>query len=246
MNAAELLVRCLEHEGVRYVFGLPCADEVEHPRGDRQRRARGHPQGVQLAESEKPGACHIEVPEDVAAERTGGVPLSTERARRPSPDRQALQTAARLIEAASFPLIFAGNGVVRGQASPALRALARRHGIPVVHTFIAARGLGVAVVNLIFRDDAFNLTGWKQQGRFGRESRVAFANPDFVTLASAFGARGFRVDAARQLGPILAQALALPGMSIVDVPIDYAANAELAARAGGVPDLGRVGPDRTR
>ena len=42
-----------------------------------------------LAESEKPGACHIEVPEDVAGESIDGTPLSTERARRPSPDRQA-------------------------------------------------------------------------------------------------------------------------------------------------------------
>src|SRR5262249_23036117 len=90
-----------------------------------------------LAESEKPGACHVEVPEDVAEEPTDGVPLSTERARRPSPDRASLQTAGRLIEAASFPLIFAGNGVVRGRASEELRGLGRRRGIPVVHTFMA-------------------------------------------------------------------------------------------------------------
>src|SRR5919197_2260856 len=90
-----------------------------------------------LAESEKPGACHIEVPEDVAAELADGAPLSTERTRRPSPDRPALQTAARLIEAAAFPLIFAGNGVIRGHASKELRDLARAHGIPVVHTFMA-------------------------------------------------------------------------------------------------------------
>src|SRR5216110_1868091 len=44
-----------------------------------------------LAESEKPGACHVEVPEDVAEEAVEGTPLSTERARRPSPDRPALQ-----------------------------------------------------------------------------------------------------------------------------------------------------------
>ena len=56
---------------------------------------------------------------------------------RPSPDRQALQSAARLIEAASFPLIFAGNGVIRGSAAPELRELARTHGIPVVNTFMA-------------------------------------------------------------------------------------------------------------
>src|SRR5690348_9392671 len=84
-----------------------------------------------LAESEKPGACHIEVPEDVAEEQSDGTALSAERTRRPSPDHSALKTAARLIEAASFPLIFAGNGVIRGQASTELRALARGHGIPV-------------------------------------------------------------------------------------------------------------------
>ena len=90
-----------------------------------------------LAESEKPGACHVEVPEDVAREDTDGNPLSTERARRPSPDRMALAAAARLIEAATFPLIFAGNGVIRGRAANELRQLARHHGIPVVHTFMA-------------------------------------------------------------------------------------------------------------
>src|SRR5206468_2810653 len=76
-----------------------------------------------LAQSEKPGACHVEVPEDVADEPAAGAPLSTERARRPSPDRVALHTAARLIEEASFPLIFAGNGVIRGGAATALREL---------------------------------------------------------------------------------------------------------------------------
>ena len=93
-----------------------------------------------LAEAEKPGACHIEVPEDVAGETVEGSPLSTERPRRPSPDRRALQTAARLIEGASFPLIFAGNGVIRGGASKELRELARGHGIPVVHTFMGGQG----------------------------------------------------------------------------------------------------------
>ena len=90
-----------------------------------------------VAEAEKPGACHIEVPEDVAEEEAEGEPLSTERPRRPSPDRQALQSAARLIEAASFPLIFAGNGVIRGGASKELRDFSRTHGIPVVNTFMA-------------------------------------------------------------------------------------------------------------
>ena len=394
-----------------------------------------------LAESEKPGACHIEVPEDVAREATDGAPLSTERARRPSPDRQALETAARLIDAASFPLIFAGNGVIRGQASHELRKFARAHGIPVAHTFMAkgsmpydddlcllsvglqardyiscgfdkadliiavgydpveyapkfwnperkksivhidftpaevdsfyqpavevvadvreaiellgglvksqkdpspyqtlrryiltelAEGaddsdfplkpqrvlrdlravmgredilisdvgthklwiartfpayepntvlisngyaamgfalpaaiaaklvhperqvvavsgdggflmnsqeletacrLHLPVVNVIFRDGGYNLIQWKQQTHLGRESGVKFGNPDFVALAAAFGAKGFRVESARDLRPILTQALAHPGPSVVDVPIDYE-HAKLTAGLG--------------
>src|SRR6266851_2943688 len=90
-----------------------------------------------VAEAEKPGACHIEVPEDVAEELVEGEPLSPERPRRPSPDGPALQAAARLIEASSFPLIFAGNGVIRGGASKELRDFSRAHGIPVVNTFMA-------------------------------------------------------------------------------------------------------------
>src|SRR5881397_1996519 len=43
-----------------------------------------------LAQEEKPGTCHLELPEDVAQEPAEGVPLRTERARRPSPDRPSL------------------------------------------------------------------------------------------------------------------------------------------------------------
>jgi acetolactate synthase-1/2/3 large subunit len=395
-----------------------------------------------VAEAEKPGACHVEVPEDVAEEAAEGEPLSTERPRRPSPDRQALRSAARLIEGASFPLIFAGNGVIRGGASKELRDLARAHGIPVVNTFMAkgcmpyddslsllsaglqardyvsygfekadliiavgydlveyapkfwnperkkpiihidftpaeidahyqpsvevvadvrealellnglvkgqkdptpyhelrrcileqlaegadddtfpikpqrilrdlrramgredilisdvgshklwiartfpayepnsvlisnglaamgfalpaavaaklvhperkvvavsgdggflmnvqeletAKRLGLAIVNVIFRDGGYNLIQWKQQTRLGRESGVAFTNPDFEVLARAFGAKGFRVESARGLAPVLAEALAWPGPSIVDVPVDYRENPKLTARLG--------------
>jgi acetolactate synthase-1/2/3 large subunit len=428
-------------------------DIVEHLRPLTKWNARVETPGVvpeivrkafKLAESEKPGACHVEVPEDVAAEATDGAPLSTERARRPSPDRQALATAARLIEGASFPLIFAGNGVIRGRASEALRALARRRGIPVVNTFMAkgamphdddlalltaglqardyvscgfekadlviavgydpveyapkfwnpekkkaiihvdftpaevdshyqpavevvadvrealtllnelvhgekdpspyrtlrrfildqldegaaddgfpvkpqrilrelrgalgradivisdvgshklwvarcfpayepntvlisngyaamggalpsaiaaklvhpertvvavcgdggflmnvqeletARRLGTAIVAVVFRDDAYNLTQWKQRTRFGRDFGAGFSNPDFVALARAFGARGYRVESARELGRVLREAVGAGGPAVVDVPVDYRENTALTARLGQV------------
>jgi len=98
--------------------------------------------------------------------------------------------------------------------------------------------LGLAVVNVIFRDGGYNLIQWKQQTHLGREAGVRFGNPDFVALAAAFGAKGYRVDSARALGPILAEALAQPGPSIVDVPVDYEnAKADGGARAAHLSDL---------
>ena len=77
-----------------------------------------------------------------------------------------------------------------------------------------------------------NVIQWKQQTQLGRESGVTFGNPDFVELARAFGAKSDRVESAPQLGPILAEAIACDGPSIVDVPVDYRGNAKLTARLG--------------
>jgi acetolactate synthase-1/2/3 large subunit len=95
-----------------------------------------------------------------------------------------------------------------------------------------ARRLDLAIVNVIFRDGGYNLIQWKQQMRLGRESGVQFGNPDFVLLAQAFGAKGYRVESARDLAPALRDALAWPGPTIVDVPVDYRENPKLTARLG--------------
>ncbi|HEV8438097.1 MAG TPA: acetolactate synthase large subunit [Methylomirabilota bacterium] len=397
-----------------------------------------------VAEAEKPGACHLELPEDVADEKVepGVEPLRAGRARRPSPDRTALAQAARLIDAAKTPLLFAGNGVIRGRGAPALRAFAARTGIPVATTFMAKgaipwddplslgtiglqlkdyvscgfdradliitagydpveyapslwnpdRGktivhldftaaevdayyepavevvadvrealdllreqitvrrdpgrsralhdwivseleggstdegfplkpqrilhdlgrvlaaedilisdvgahklwvarlyqtmapntviisngyaamgialpgavaakllhpdrkvvavcgdggflmncqeletavrLGLAFVVLIFRDDGYGVIRWKQVSRYGRESGVAFGNPDFVKLAESFGCRGLSVGAAHELIPVLREAFAASCPVIVDVPVDYRENLKLTEELG--------------
>ena len=92
--------------------------------------------------------------------------------------------------------------------------------------------LGLGIVNVIFRDGAYNLIQWKQRTQLGRESGVTFSNPDFVALARAFGARGYRVESAADLTPVVAEALAHDGPSIVDVPVDYTENAKLTQRLG--------------
>ena len=90
-----------------------------------------------IAESEKPGATHIEFSEDVAGmEINGYKPISARRVRRPDPDDQALEEAIELLKKAKYPLIIAGNGAVRKLASDELRLLVEKHNIPVVHTFM--------------------------------------------------------------------------------------------------------------
>lgn len=91
-----------------------------------------------VATQEKPGATHLELPEDVAGHEVEDPPepLAPRRPRRPAPDGEALDEAMELLRSADRPLILAGNGTIRMRASGQLRALAQSHGLPVVSTFM--------------------------------------------------------------------------------------------------------------
>jgi acetolactate synthase-1/2/3 large subunit len=90
-----------------------------------------------VAESEKPGATHIELPEDVMAAEVADVqPLPRRKPVRPEPAARELLKAADLVRGALNPVALAGNGVIRGGAAPALREFVRATGIPVAETFM--------------------------------------------------------------------------------------------------------------
>jgi len=90
-----------------------------------------------LAESEKPGATHLEFPEDVAAEEIDADPLpGRPRVRRAAPDESSLDRAAERIAAADAPLALAGNGAVRTETATRLREVVERAGMPVVSTYM--------------------------------------------------------------------------------------------------------------
>jgi acetolactate synthase-1/2/3 large subunit len=61
---------------------------------------------------------------------------------------------------------------------------------------------------------------------------VRFTNPDFVKYAESFGGRGYRVDNAADLLPVLRCALADNTVSIIDCPVDYSENLKLTAKLG--------------
>ena len=53
---------------------------------------------------------------------------------------------------------------------------------------------------------------------------MTFGNPDFVTYAEAYGAKGHRVEAVADLVPTLEKAFQAGGVHLVAVPIDYSEN----------------------
>jgi acetolactate synthase-1/2/3 large subunit len=90
-----------------------------------------------VAESEKPGATHLELPEDVMGAPLDASPLERHAPVQPEPGEKELERAAQLIDAAESPIALVGNGAIRAHASRALRAFVHTTGIPVAETFMA-------------------------------------------------------------------------------------------------------------
>ncbi len=89
-----------------------------------------------LAQMEKPGACHIELADDLAETAANGDPLPAKPPRRPVPDDTIVDHAWEAIRGAKSPVILAGNGAIRKRASRQLRAFAEKTGIGVISTFM--------------------------------------------------------------------------------------------------------------
>ena len=92
---------------------------------------------VRLARTEKPGAVHIELPEDIAKRETSATPMAPKRFRRSVPDDKIVDKAFALIRGAWKPVIVAGNGTIRKRASKQLRMLCGKTGLGVISTFMA-------------------------------------------------------------------------------------------------------------
>jgi acetolactate synthase I/II/III large subunit len=91
-----------------------------------------------VAQTEKPGACFIDFPENIAAaEVAGKQPIEVQKAYTSTPPELKIAQAAHIISQARCPIILAGNGVIRASASESLIALAEALHIPVATTFMA-------------------------------------------------------------------------------------------------------------
>jgi acetolactate synthase-1/2/3 large subunit len=88
-----------------------------------------------VAEDERPGAVHLELPEDVASEDLAGYqPQRRVQLRRPVADDKAIERAVALIEASRTPILIVSAGANRKRIGHQLRQFVEATGIYAVST----------------------------------------------------------------------------------------------------------------
>lgn len=92
-------------------------------------------EAFRLAEEERPGAVHLELPEDIAAEYAESSHLfAVNELRRPDADEKALNQAVEMIRNAKHPLLLVGAGANRKRIVDALKGFVNKTGIPFFNT----------------------------------------------------------------------------------------------------------------
>ncbi len=91
-------------------------------------------EAYRLAEEEKPGATHIELPEDIADEHTDSRPLKRSMVRRPSADPKSVRQAVNALENAKSPVLVIGAGANRTMTGRMLLQFVEKTGIPFLTT----------------------------------------------------------------------------------------------------------------
>ncbi len=90
--------------------------------------------------------------------------------------------------------------------------------------------LGMDLVVLILRDDAYGMIKWKQAGMGFDNFGLDLGNPDFVKYAESYGAIGHRVEKTEDLASLLDTCLNSKGVHLIDCLIDYSENDQILNR----------------
>lgn len=137
-----------------------------------------------IAETEKPGVCVIELPEDVAKEDVDSPVMAPVVTRRPAADHKAVRAAIDAIEQAENPIVLAGNGALRKRAAKQLRRFTTKTGIPVVNTFMGKGAIAMSDPHCLYTmglqgRDHINLA-------FDKADTVITVGYDLVEIAPQF------------------------------------------------------------
>ncbi len=91
-------------------------------------------EAFRLAQEEKPGAVHLELPEDIAAEDVDAQPIPASLVRRPVAEEKSIQAAVDMLRAAKSPLLLVGAGANRKRTCNMLRRFVVKFEMPFVTT----------------------------------------------------------------------------------------------------------------
>ena len=87
--------------------------------------------------------------------------------------------------------------------------------------------LGLNLTVLILNDSGYGMVRWKQINQGFDDFGLSFGNPDFVKYAESYGAKGYRLESAKQFKDLVEQCLETDGVHIIDCPVDYSENDEI-------------------
>jgi acetolactate synthase-1/2/3 large subunit len=84
--------------------------------------------------------------------------------------------------------------------------------------------LNLDLTVLILNDNSYGMIRWKQANMGFADWGLTYGNPDFVKYAEAYGAKGFRVESSEHLASLLEHCLSIPGVKLIECPVDYSEN----------------------
>ncbi|MEM1114383.1 MAG: acetolactate synthase large subunit [Pseudomonadota bacterium] len=91
-------------------------------------------EAFRLAEEERPGAVHLELPEDIADEDSAAQVIPPSTHRRPIAEIKGIRRAVEMIQQAKRPLLLIGAGANRKRASKMLSQMVAELGLPFITT----------------------------------------------------------------------------------------------------------------
>ena len=91
-------------------------------------------EAFRIAEDERPGATHLELPEDIASDDSDMPIIQKSIFHRPIADAESIKAAARMIESATRPLLLIGAGANRKSTCNRLKSFVEKTGIPFFST----------------------------------------------------------------------------------------------------------------
>ncbi|MFT8321969.1 MAG: acetolactate synthase AlsS [Bacillus sp. (in: firmicutes)] len=86
------------------------------------------------------------------------------------------------------------------------------------------------IVHLVWNDSTYDMVSFQQVMKYNRNSCVDFGQIDIVKYAESFGATGLRVNSPDELAKVLKQGFEQEGPVIIDIPVDYSDNIDLASQ----------------